>query len=121
MAEMVIILLFTVNIIFPKLLLSVISFAGDALICTFVNEDQFFDESEDHTERPPDRAVMKECCLRAMQCALELKDHHTKDLTAHIAVSNGKMSFATLGGNNSEWVCLLNGPCISDLSSIHNN
>ena len=95
----------------------VISFAGDALICTFVNEDQYYDESEDHTERPPDRAVMKECCLRAMQCALELKDHHTKDLTAHIAVSNGKMSFATLGGLDSEWVCLLNGPCISDLSS----
>jgi hypothetical protein len=94
----------------------VISFAGDALVCTFVNVEQFFIKDDVHSNRFTDQDITKECCLRAIQCALELKDIDTKDLTCHIAVSSGNMSFGTLGGYDDEWVCLLNGPCIGHLS-----
>lgn len=79
-----------------------ISFAGDALVCIF----------EVGNEQSSTRAS-----VRALRCALELKDHYTETLTAHIAVSYGEMSFSTLGGHNGEWTYLLNGPCISELSS----
>jgi hypothetical protein len=62
----------------------VISFAGDALVCIFkINPNTMLSPA----------AASK----RALQCAFKLKDHYTETLTAHIALSYGQMTFATLG------------------------
>lgn len=82
----------------------VISFAGDALVCIF--------RCGEGSGLPPEASTK-----RALTCAFQLKDHYTETLTAHIAISYGQMSFATLGGHRNEWTYLLNGECISELSS----
>lgn len=81
-----------------------ISFAGDALVCIF--------RCDESSGLPPEASTK-----RALTCAFQLKEHYTETLTAHIAISYGQMSFATLGGHRNEWTCLLNGACISELSS----
>jgi hypothetical protein len=86
-------------------LILVVAFAGDALICVF----------------PDAKGVSRpDSCFRALQCAYILRNHEskaTKSLTAHIAVSYGEMKMALLGGLHNRWVYLLNGSCVSDLSS----
>jgi hypothetical protein len=79
----------------------VISFAGDALICLFHDQS---DSSLIETKR------------KALECAYKLKDHYTDRLSAHIALTTGKMCFALLGGYMNNWVYVLNGECLDELS-----
>lgn len=86
----------------------VISFAGDALICVFPNTSgQSDDDDED----------MKNACSRALNCANVLKSTEAEGLTSHIAISCGMFRFATLGGYKNQWVYMLNGECLSEISS----
>eukprot|EP00597_Dinobryon_sp_UTEXLB2267_P015134 CAMPEP_0170124916 /NCGR_PEP_ID=MMETSP0020_2-20130122/18586_1 /TAXON_ID=98059 /ORGANISM="Dinobryon sp., Strain UTEXLB2267" /LENGTH=570 /DNA_ID=CAMNT_0010357189 /DNA_START=171 /DNA_END=1880 /DNA_ORIENTATION=+ len=78
----------------------VIAFAGDALICVFAD----------------DRTGTSPSCLRATQCACILRNHETQSLTVHLALAYGEMKFSLLGGLYGQWVYLLNGLCISELS-----
>jgi class 3 adenylate cyclase len=78
----------------------VISFAGDALICVF----------RDHPDLPCDSK------RKAVECACKLKEHCTDQLSAHIALTTGEMCFGLLGGYMNNWVYLLNGKCIHELS-----
>jgi class 3 adenylate cyclase len=82
----------------------VISFAGDALICLFW--------SENITDPEEDRRV----CRNAVECGSVLKDHCTDKLTAHIAISLGDLCFSFLGGYNNDWVYVINGRCMAELS-----
>ena len=56
-------------------------------------------------------------CLRALQCACELRDHKDDNLGTHIAVTSGPLSLAMLGGYMDEWTYIINGSCLSDLST----
>lgn len=93
-------------------------FAGDALICVFrsladpngLNEQTVL----------PDASVGDtdlNYCLRALQCASELKKRENQHLACHIAVTAGDIKLAILGGYNDEWSYIINGSCLSDLSS----
>ena len=86
----------------------VVSFAGDAIICVFLQGEDEFGETEGA------------CCQRAVRCSIELKDHESLDLTAHIAVSYGEICFAMLGGHQKEWIYLINGECIIELGDCLN-
>jgi hypothetical protein len=61
------------------------------------------------------------CCLKAIECALHLVEHSAFDLSSHIGIAYGDVTIAILGGYNSEWVHVLNGPCLSQLSSCLDN
>lgn len=85
----------------------VIAFAGDALICVFPVTESGVNSN----------SGMKQMCQFAVMCASELVGVHTSDLTSHIGISCGPMSMAILGGHDNKWVYLMNGACISELSS----
>lgn len=87
----------------------VISFAGDALICVFWC-DNITDPEED-----------QRVCRNAVECGFVLKDHCTDRLTAHIAISVGDLCFSFLGGYNDEWVYVINGRCMAELSHCIND
>lgn len=92
-------------------------FAGDALICVFRSApgpkilipQTILDDNVEDTD--------KNHCLRALQCATELKKRENEHLACHIAVTYGEINLAILGGHNDEWSYIINGPCLSELSS----
>ena len=86
----------------------VVSFAGDAIICVFLQTEDEYGETEGA------------CCQRATRCSIELKDYESLDLTAHIAVSYGEICFAMLGGHQKEWIYLINGECVVELGDALN-
>ena len=96
---------------------TVVCFAGDALICVFRSilgpktliPQSLGDDSVEDTD--------KNYCLRALQCATELKKRENEHLACHIAVTYGEINLAILGGHNDEWSYIMNGPCLSELSS----
>jgi hypothetical protein len=96
---------------------TVVCFAGDALICVFRSilgpktliPQSLGDDSVEDTD--------KNYCLRALQCATELKKRENEHLACHIAVTYGEINLAILGGHNDEWSYIINGPCLSELSS----
>eukprot|EP01031_Cornospumella_fuschlensis_P031532 gene31532-38112_t len=91
----------------------VVAFAGDALICVFID---YYGESEE-----AEKASENSGCFRAIQCACILRNHKTKNLSAHIGVSYGDMKIAFLGGLHDQWVYLLNGACVSELAGCIND
>lgn len=84
---------------------TVISFAGDALVCIFWPREGA-SVSEDYR-----------LCRRATECGFILKDHCTENFTAHIAISYGDVCFSFLGGYMNDWVYVVNGTCITELAS----
>lgn len=83
----------------------VVAFAGDALVCSFKSK---LEEQE---------AAMRDCCVRAVNCAHALVDVYTEMLTSHVAISCGDMHFSSLGGFKQEWTFLLTGRPIRELSN----
>lgn len=90
----------------------VIAFAGDALICVF---QEFSNGGLDDLLLDGMKTI--DPCFRAMYCAEILRDLNFFDLSTHIGISLGDMTAAFLGGFNGSWTYLVNGPCISQLSS----
>lgn len=60
--------------------------------------------------------IQPEIVLKAIRCALELRDVETQKLTVHVAMSCGKICFGILGGYVNRWECLISGQCIHQLS-----
>lgn len=62
------------------------------------------------------------CCLRALECAISIREYEKVEynLSVHIAASYGEMKLAILGGHNEDWIYLVNGKCISELSPCIN-
>eukprot|EP01031_Cornospumella_fuschlensis_P038403 gene38403-46672_t len=85
----------------------VIAFAGDALVCVFPDEQK--DENADH------------CTARALKCANLLCKDDSHHLPTHAAVSYGSLSLALLGGLHDQWVYILTGECVNELSDCINN
>lgn len=85
----------------------VLKFAGDALVCVF---------SEKRNSDSGNKLTMSDVCSNAVQCATELAQICTPELTIHVAVSCGPMCFAVLGGYNGVWESLVSGACIAELS-----
>ena len=56
-------------------------------------------------------------CLRALQCACELRATKDDNLGTHIAVTSGTLTLAILGGCNDEWSYIINGPCLSGINT----
>lgn len=82
----------------------VIAFAGDALICVFLDE--------------PNAGGAAESCNKAVSCGYILKDlSYDNKLKCHVAVSYGEMCFAVLDGKGGAKSFLVNGECIHNLSS----
>ncbi|RYH31453.1 adenylate/guanylate cyclase domain-containing protein [archaeon] len=87
-----------------------IAFAGDALICVFVNKTSFLsDDCKD--------LANVDAGFRALHCANILRTVQFGDLSTHIGVSYGELYLAFLGGHNGQWVYLLNGQPVPLLSS----
>ena len=85
----------------------VMKFAGDALVCVF----------QPNRQSGADRASnVADACSNAVQCATELAQICTEQLTIHVAVSCGPICFAMLGGHENIWECLVSGSCLGDLS-----
>lgn len=53
---------------------------------------------------------------KAVECGFKLKEHCTDQLSAHIAITAGEMCFALLGGYMNNWVYVMNGQCVQELS-----
>lgn len=87
------------------------AFAGDALICVFQDCEDGGDEWLEDNLKAIDG------CFRALHCADLLRELKVFDLSTHIGISKGAMTLAFLGGHNSFWTYLINGPCITQLSS----
>ena len=81
----------------------VIKFAGDALVCVFKPEDSSPDSCQ-------------KSCAYALQCAWDLKEIYTPELSLHVGISCGKICFGQLGGFENKWECLISGFCLSQLS-----
>ena len=88
-----------------------IAFAGDALICVFPGCKPYLGS---RSSEPGD--FTPECALRALLCACELSNYKNKNLSTHVGVSFGEMNLAMLGGYNKQWVYVLAGDCVSELS-----
>ena len=86
---------------------SVVSFAGDALICVFTPATD-----------PP--KFGDPYCARALRCAYALRKVHNSGLSTHIAISCGKITLAVLGGYRDEWTFILNGECLNEMSCCIN-
>jgi class 3 adenylate cyclase len=80
----------------------VISFAGDAIICFFPGN------------KP-------QCCRKAVLCASEMKDLRSLNLIAHVGVSFGEVCFVTLGGYEGQWVYLMSGEPLNEISVCVND
>ena len=60
--------------------------------------------------------IQPEIVLKAIRCALELRDVETNKLTVHVAMSCGEICFGVLGGYENRWECLISGSCLHQLS-----
>ena len=85
----------------------VIKFAGDAIICVFQPRRYAATGKE---------LNIADACSNAVQCATDLAQICTDQLTIHVAVSCGPMCFAMLGGHNDLWESLVSGECLGHLS-----
>ena len=85
----------------------VIKFAGDALVCVFRSSKYGVGGF---------KMTLADVCSNAVQCATELTQVCTAQLTVHVAVSCGSICFAMLGGFNNVWECLVSGQCLGHLS-----
>lgn len=57
-----------------------------------------------------------EVCMRAMLCAVEVREICTEGLTVHVGMSRGDICFGILGGYENRWDCLISGSCLFDLA-----
>ena len=87
----------------------VMKFAGDALVCVFQPKRY-------RTTGNSRELTISDVCSNAVQCATELAQICTDQLTIHVAVSCGTICFAMLGGLNDVWESLVAGSCIGHLS-----
>jgi class 3 adenylate cyclase len=110
----------------------IIKFAGDAIICVFLDQDfslttEHFLTSPNATptttmnnnqqQQPINGGVnLTNLAYNALHCALELRDICTDSLTVHVALSCGEMCFGVLGGVDDKWECLISGSCLMQLS-----
>ena len=85
----------------------VMKFAGDALVCVFQPI------RAGHAIR---KLSLSDVCANAVQCATELSQVCTDQLTIHVAISCGHICLAMLGGFNDVWECLISGECLGHLS-----
>ena len=85
----------------------VMKFAGDALVCVFQPSRYVVAGRE---------LTVADACSNAVQCATELAQICTAELTIHVAVSCGPICFAMLGGYDNIWECLVSGQCLGHLS-----
>lgn len=85
----------------------VMKFAGDALVCVFRPNRYSVGGRE---------SSVADICSHAVQCATELAQACTDELTVHVAVSCGSICFAMIGGYNNIWECLVSGECFGHLS-----
>lgn len=87
----------------------VMKFAGDALVCVF--QPSRYGYAGALREQ-----TIADTCSNAAQCASELTQICTEQLTIHVAISCGPICFAMLGGHDNIWECLVSGSCLGDLS-----
>ena len=85
----------------------VMKFAGDAIVCVF--------QTRRYTTTGKELTIA-DVCSNAVQCATELAQICTDELTIHVAVSCGPICFAMLGGLNDVWESLVAGVCLGHLS-----
>ncbi|RYH20604.1 hypothetical protein EON65_22970 [archaeon] len=109
----------------------IIKFAGDAIICIFVERDvrerlrmgidcrsgvlssegvNRFSASDNQC------SVSVSVCKQAMVCAMSLREMCNSHLTVHVALSCGEMCFGIVGGHSDKFECLISGPCLMELS-----
>ena len=60
---------------------------------------------------------MELCCMSAFTCSLKLAQMRTDILTSHVGITCGDMKFTSLGGYKNEWIYVLTGELVTQLSS----
>lgn len=78
--------------------------------------ETFGDKSERGGATFRDNSIEPEIVLKAIRCALKLRDVETNKLTVHVAMSCGEICFGILGGYENRWECLISGQCLHQLS-----
>ena len=86
----------------------VMKFAGDALVCVF--------QASGVDNGGVRKVTLSDVCTSAVQCATELTQVCTNQLTVHVALSCGPICLSMLGGYNDLWECLISGECLGHLS-----
>ena len=81
-----------------------------------LSADLFFDPNDKNRKVLSAAQVQPEIVLKAIRCALELRDVQTEKLTVHVAMSCGEMCFGILGGHEHRFECLVSGACLHQLS-----
>lgn len=90
----------------------VLTTAGDAIICVFPDDNNLYETAEGISP-----VENNECALNAFRCACDIKRFSTEELSAHVGVTYGDLSFGILGGHEDRWVYFLNGDPIHELKS----
>lgn len=73
-------------------------------------------EALNNNEPPETVEAALEVCMRAMLCAVEVREICTEGLTVHVGMSRGDICFGILGGCENRWDCLISGSCLFDLA-----
>ena len=94
----------------------VVTTAGDAIICIFRSRKSKFHESFISASNDEENDCL-DACLNAINCAREVKWCVTPELSSHMAITSGVMSFAVLGGFEDNWVYILSGDPLVQMSS----
>ena len=91
----------------------VINFAGDALICVFAPTDP--SDGDDDDGSSGGNALLR-ASQRAVCCAWCLKEITAPQLSLHVGIGGGLLTFELLGGYEDNWTFIVSGRCLSELS-----
>ena len=83
--------------------MTVIEFAGDALLCLFLDRGVRSCRTDQERAR---------CCARGLKCSLALTKFHDDDIDTHVSLSFGTVSLALLGGYCGKHTYVMNGDCV---------
>eukprot|EP00602_Paraphysomonas_sp_CaronLab_P008623 CAMPEP_0185034408 /NCGR_PEP_ID=MMETSP1103-20130426/24281_1 /TAXON_ID=36769 /ORGANISM="Paraphysomonas bandaiensis, Strain Caron Lab Isolate" /LENGTH=1227 /DNA_ID=CAMNT_0027571053 /DNA_START=145 /DNA_END=3825 /DNA_ORIENTATION=+ len=84
----------------------VVEFAGDALLCIFLPDSR--------------ESSLEKCSLRAIQCGVCITKCIMDGTQTHVAISNGQISMAFVGGYNRKQTYIMNGPFLDNVAACIN-
>ncbi|RYG70204.1 hypothetical protein EON64_00810 [archaeon] len=98
----------------------IIKFAGDAIICVFVEKEVKESLRTSGTGIScgtlSSSEVSVDVCKQVMVCAMTLREICTDNLTVHVALSCGELCLGIVGGHSDKFECLISGSCLMEMS-----
>ena len=90
-----------------------IDFAGDALVCIFLDRGMRSWTSE----KKRTQEERRRCCTRGVNCGSTLSKFQVDNVHAHVGVSYGTVALGLLGGYGGKHTYLMNGDCVDRLAA----